>query len=38
MKVGQGKALKNKWIAKQGAGFIRTVCLFLVLRVTELTG
>jgi hypothetical protein len=25
MKIGQGKALKNKWIKKDGAGFIRAV-------------
>lgn len=24
-KVGQGKAMKNKWIAKKGAGFVRAV-------------
>jgi hypothetical protein len=25
MKIGQGKALKNKWITKDGQGFIRAV-------------
>jgi phenylalanyl-tRNA synthetase alpha chain len=25
LKVGQGRALKNKWIAKDGPGFIRAV-------------
>jgi phenylalanyl-tRNA synthetase alpha chain len=25
LKIGQGKALKNKWITKDGAGFIRAV-------------
>ena len=25
MKIGQGKALKNKWIVKTEAGFLRAV-------------
>ena len=25
LKIGQGKAMKNKWIAKEGAGFVRVV-------------
>lgn len=24
-KIGQGNAMKNKWIGKSGAGFVRTV-------------
>ena len=25
-KVGQGRAFKNKWIAKEGAGLVKLVC------------
>ena len=25
-KVGQGRAFKNKWIAKEGGGFVKLVC------------
>jgi phenylalanyl-tRNA synthetase alpha chain len=25
-KVGQGRAFKNGWIAKEGAGFVKAVC------------
>jgi phenylalanyl-tRNA synthetase alpha chain len=29
-KVGQGRAFKNGWIAKEGNGFIRRVCFFFL--------
>jgi hypothetical protein len=33
MKIGQGKALKNKWIKKDGAGFIRAVSVVCSVRI-----
>ena len=29
-KIGQGKAFRNKWIAKDGAGFVRAVSAVLL--------
>jgi phenylalanyl-tRNA synthetase alpha chain len=36
-KIGQGKAFKNKWISKEGAGFVKAVCR-IWLQVSVSTG